>query len=315
MTGATGFAGRHVVEALRRVGHLVRVLARDPARAGFPGEVEVVPGDLARAEALAQLVAGADAVLHVAGAIMAVDDAGFFAVNADGTQALVAAAEAAGVPRFVQVSSLAAREPRLSPYGASKRAGEEAVQASALASRAVIIRPPAVYGPGDKATLPLLRALTQHVSVIPSTARSRFSLIHVHDLAEILTAAVTAPRGGVVEVSDGTPGGYGWPEVLAAAEAATGIRVRAVFLPRALPALVGALSEQLARARGVATIVSRGKIAELYHPDWVTHGEGWPLPRSIRFAEGFASTLAWYRAQGWLPPGRGKVRSGPNTPS
>jgi nucleoside-diphosphate-sugar epimerase len=234
-------------------------------------------------------------------------------VNEAGTQALLRAAEQAGVRRLVHVSSLAAREPQLSPYAASKQAGEAAVTVSPIAGRAIIIRPPAVYGPGDKATLPLLKALTQRVSVFPSTPASRFSLIHVHDLAAILMEAVTSSLSGMIEISDGRPAGYGWPDILAAAEQVTGIKVKALFLPRALPALVGGIAETAAAWRGVPNIVSRGKIAELYHQDWVAHGEGWPLPRPIGFAEGFASTLAWYRAAGWLPPGRGTVRSSPDT--
>lgn len=313
MTGATGFAGRHTLRALLQAGYQVRALVRDPSRAGLDAGAETVTGDLNNPAALAALVAGADAFVHVAGAIMALDRAGFFAVNEAGTQRLLHAAEEAGVSRLVHVSSLAAREPQLSPYAASKRAGETAVMASPLAGRAIIIRPPAVYGPGDKATLPLLKALTQRVSVFPSTPESRFSLIHVHDLAAILTEAVTSSRCGTVEVSDGRSAGYGWPDILAAAEQVTGIKVKALFLPRALPGLVGGVAETVAGWRGVPNIVSRGKIAELYHQDWVARGEGWTLPHPIGFADGFASTLAWYRAAGWLPPGRGTVRSSPDT--
>ena len=131
LTGSTGFVGRHLVETaapsagIRACALLVtREVARD---CGF-GAAETVIGSLEDEAALKQLVSGAAAVIHLAGAIAARDRAGFFAINAAGTRALAeAAAQAAGVRRFIHVSSLAAREPQLSDYGASKRAGEDAL--------------------------------------------------------------------------------------------------------------------------------------------------------------------------------------------
>ena len=104
MTGATGFVGGAVLARLLDEGHRVRALARrpQPARAG----VTWIPGDLADLPALDALVKGADAILHIAGAINLPDRAAFFAANAEGTRALVAAARGAHVDRFVLVSSL-----------------------------------------------------------------------------------------------------------------------------------------------------------------------------------------------------------------
>ncbi|MFX7866220.1 NAD(P)H-binding protein, partial [Acinetobacter baumannii] len=90
---------------------------------------------------------GADAVLHVAGVVNAPTREGFAAGNIDGTRAMLAAAQAAGIPRFVLVSSLAARAPSLSIYGWSKAEAEKLVIDCPLDW--TIIRPPAVYGPGD----------------------------------------------------------------------------------------------------------------------------------------------------------------------
>ena len=171
ITGATGFAGRHAVAELLRRGHRLRALVRSPEAAGLPAGVETGEGRSCRSGALRQLVTGADAVVHLAGALAAFDREGYFRVNAQGTEALAEAALAAGTRRFVHVSSLAAREPQLSHYGASKRAGEEAVARHAAALNAVIIRPPAVYGPGDRGTLPLIRELTRPVAAIPGRPR------------------------------------------------------------------------------------------------------------------------------------------------
>ena len=127
LTGATGFIGRHLVRALAEAGWRVRVLLRsDPAVIDeWQGlELDVVAGSLADAAALERLVTDVDAVIHLAGAIKASRRAQFFAVNAEGAGAVSQAARRlAPAAHFLHVSSLAAREPQLSDYAASKRAG------------------------------------------------------------------------------------------------------------------------------------------------------------------------------------------------
>ncbi len=286
---------------------------RDPGKAALPPQVELVAGDLDSGDALRQLADGADVFLHVAGAISALNRAGFFAVNQIGTLNAVAAAKAAGVRRFVYVSSLAAREPLLSPYGASKASAEDIVKGVGLPH--VILRPPAVYGPGDKATLPLIKEMTRPFAMLPSTAEARFSLLHVNDLARIFSEACETQREGSFELSDGKAGGYSWSELCAVAAAHEGRRVRPIFLPRGLVSVVASISEAIARFRGKPGMVSHGKVAELYHPDWVARGEGWPLADPTPFPEGLAETLAWYRQQGWLPPVRRAGRTMPHSHS
>lgn len=304
ITGATGFAGQHALGGLLARGHRLRALVRDPARAALPAGVELVAGSLEDTPALARLLAGSDAVVHLAAALAALDRDGYFRVNADGTRNLVDAALTVGVRRFVHVSSLAAREPQISAYAASKRAAEEMVAARMDELNAVIIRPPAVYGPGDRGTLPLIRELTRQVAAIPSLPKARFSLLHGCDLARLIARAVDGGEQGIHEVSDGTPGGYGWADLTATASAFRGAPVRALFLPRALPATVAGGAEALARFSGKPGLINRGKIAELYHPDWVSRHSGLMLADPVPFAEGFAETVRWYRAAGWLPPAR-----------
>jgi nucleoside-diphosphate-sugar epimerase len=310
ITGATGFAGRHTVPALLARGHRLRALVRRPAVAGLPPGVEVVAGGLDDLDALAALVRGADAVVHVAGAIAAVDRSGYFAVNDEGTAALANAALNAGTHRLIHISSLAARAPQVSPYGASKRAGEERVKALMQPLNAIVLRPPAVYGPGDRATLPLFAALSRPVTLIPGRRGARFSLLHVSDLARMIADSVESSLQGIHEVSDGTPGGYGWPELLAVAERVSGRRVRAVFLPRAVPQAVALAAEAAARIRGRPGMVNRGKIAELYEPDWVSGETGIRVAKPITFAAGFPATLSWYQDAGWLPRAAGADTSG-----
>lgn len=312
LTGATGFAGRHAVAELLRHGHRVRALVRDPAAAALPGGVATVTGDLDDDDALFRLVDGADAVVHLAGAIAALDRRDYFRVNAQGAVGVAGAAVRMGTPRFVHVSSLSAREPRLSHYAGSKRAGEDAVMALADKLHAIVLRPPAVYGPGDKGTLPLIRELTKPVAAIPGRRDARFSLIHVRDLARLIVACAGDIASGLHEVSDGTAGGYGWDDLAAAASAFRGAPVRPLFLPRTIPAAVALGAEAFARLTGKAGLVNSGKIRELYHRDWVCREGSLQLADATRFAQGFAETVEWYREAGWLPRGRGADTSGGN---
>lgn len=312
ITGATGFAGRHAVPELARRGYRLRALVRRPEAAELPAGVEVIKGDVNDRAAVKALLGGADAVVHLAGALAALDREGYFRVNEGGTEVLAGEAQAAGTGRFVHVSSLAAREPNLSAYGASKRAGEEVVTRHAGGLNAIIIRPPAVYGPGDRGTLPLIRALTQPVAAIPGRPDARFSLIHARDLARIVADSIESTERGMHEVSDGKSSGYGWRELIAAASDLRGAPVRALFLPRAVPAAVALGAEAVAKLTGRPGLVNRGKIAELYHPDWVSRAGSIALADATGFAAGLAETVAWYRQAGWLPRGPAADRSPPH---
>lgn len=312
ITGASGFVGRAVLREITRLGLGARVLMRRPAATG---ELEAVLGDVSDSEALARLCAGADAAIHIAGAIKAVNRAQFFAANAQGAANVAEAARKAGVGRFVHVSSLAAREPQLSAYAASKRQGEQAVADAAGPMKWVMLRPPAVYGPVDQATLPLFRQLTRPMAVLPADPQARVSLLHVDDLAASLVRAALQDEGmGLIhEIDDGRPGGYGWRDICDIAGRAEGRVVRPLFVPRVALFLPAVAAELMAAMSGRALMVNRGKLAELYHPDWVVRGASPPFhaPR-LQFDRGFAETLAAYRQLGLLPEARPGSRNAGN---
>lgn len=312
VTGASGFVGGHLLSQFREKGCALRILVRDPARLGFAAvagaPLEMVRGDLEDAAALADLCRGADTLVHCAGLIAASSDDEFFAVNRDGTCRLVEAAREAGIRRVVLLSSLAAREPGLSAYGASKRAGEEELKARAGSMQWVILRPPAVYGPGDRATLPLVQQLSRDLAIIPGNPAARVSLIHVADLAAAIVhvARDESVAAEICELHDGTDGGYGWRDLRLAASGrdAGDKQLRCLFLPRPLMGAAAGIVQLAAPMLGRPPILTSGKVAELYHADWVCRHNlletltVW-RPR-IRFAQGFAETLAWYRREGWL---------------
>ena len=310
VTGATGFVGTRLIPRLIESGWSVRILTRRMPTAVLHPQVpiEIVLGDLSDGDALRRLVTGADAVIHVAGIIKARHRAEFFAANVDGTAALVAALDAAArSTRLIHISSLAAREPRLSPYCASKRGGEQVVERIAGRQAVTIFRPPAIYGPGDTEILPMFKAAFAGFCPYPASKGARVSLIHVDDFAAAIVRAAesTALPDLRYEIDDGHPEGYSWPGLQATLAATVGRPVRLLRVPR--PAMVGVagLVELHRRLGGALSVLCFDKLGELYHADWAVHGPrlpGWQ-PR-FDLASGFSDTVNWYRGKGWLGPTR-----------
>lgn len=299
VTGGTGFVGRALLALAQQRGLAVRALARS-AQPATPG-VAWVRGDLADTGALAALVAGADAIIHVAGVTNARSRAEFDRGNSAGTAAMLDAAAGAGVRRFVHVSSLAAREPALSHYGASKAAAEALVTASRLDW--TLVRPPAVYGPGDPDTLGFYQMVARGIAVLPGPGR--FSAIEVGDLAAALLAIAAAPAAGRTwAVDDGTPGGHDYAALARAIGAALGVTPRLVRLPPAALHLGATVDTALARVRGRLPRLSFDRARYIAHPDWVVAEGDRPPPElwapRIGLTEGVRATAEWYRAQGWL---------------
>lgn len=167
VTGASGFVGRHIVDQLVARGHRPRVLLRDPAHRPFlhPEACDVVAGSLADRPALQSLAAGAAAVIHLVGIIVERGSATFTRIHVDGTRALIDAARDAGVPRFVHMSALGARdEPGATPYHRTKARGEAVVQASKLS--AVVLRPSFISGKGNQ-PIAVLARLHRFAPVVP----------------------------------------------------------------------------------------------------------------------------------------------------
>ena len=297
VTGGTGFVGSHVIDAALAAGHEVRALTRrdQPPR----DQLEWIDGRLEDREALERLVDEADAIIHVAGVINSPTAAGFELGNVSGTLAMLAAATAGGVRRFVHVSSLAAREPKLSLYGASKAKAEELVHGSGLDW--AIVRPPAVYGPGDKETLELFRMAKLGLMLMPP--RGRLSLIHVDDLSRLLLvlAEPSAPSSILIEADDGKPKGWTHREFAKAVGVAVGKKPAIVSAPGALLRLA-ARADQLVRGPRAKLTVDRA--AYFSHHNWVVEPKRACPPELwrpvIATPEGLAGTAAWYRELGWL---------------
>lgn len=298
MTGATGFVGGATMRDATAAGWHVRALTRRP-QPEHDG-VTWVRGALDDKDSLAEMAAGADVVMHIAGVVNVPTRAEFEAGNATATANVVDAARGAGVTRFVHVSSLAAREPNLSNYGWSKQRAEAVVMASGLDW--TIVRPPAVFGPGDTEMLDLFRMARRGIALVP---RGRMSAIYVDELARLLVtlAADRGPSiGQIYEPDDGKPTGWSHRGFARAVARAVGRqRLSTVATPALLLKAGGQLDKLVRRSRAKLTPDRARYIA---HPDWVaTVGAGPPtdLWRPERDTDdALAETVRWYRREGWL---------------
>ncbi len=299
ITGATGFAGRPILQAVLAQGHIVSTLVRSPQTQIFPPAVTIVKGGLSDPQSLQTLVQGVDAVVHVAGAISAVNRNEFFAVNATGTHNMMAAARAAGVKRFIHISSLAARHPHLSHYAASKATAEQEVQSTNGSMATLILRPAAIYGPGDRATLPLLQQLMRPTAILPGRETNKFSLLHVDDFAAIVATTLTQPTTGLREIDD-TQGGHSWPAIANMLQPLFGKPKRVIYLPQLLAMAIARVADLAGSVKGSSTMISTGKMREMYHPDWVASGPGWPRPDPVLLRDGLQKTINWYIEAGWI---------------
>jgi nucleoside-diphosphate-sugar epimerase len=309
ITGATGFLGRYIVKAFAGSGWRVRILARQPIDhpqlAGL--QLEVVLGDLSNRQALRTLVDGADVIVHAAGLIKARTPAAFEAVNVRGTANLAHTIEKRGsIARVLLVSSMAAREPELSTYARTKRAAEQLLR-TLLNRRCqlTIVRPCAIYGPWDRETLTIFRAVEYHIFLRPRIAHGRIAVIHAVDAAAAI--AVLCEQNSchsLFELTDERTQGYSWDEIVGTAE--TAMNSTALVIPLPGPAVRAAAAVSLAAAKLLrrTPMFTPEKAREILHADWGSKAESQP-PRSlwrpeIGLAQGFCDTVSWYRDRHWL---------------
>jgi len=324
VTGASGFLGSHVAEALAAGGHEVRLLLRPTSSREwltFPHEVALVDNLVDIYPSLERAVTGVDVVVHAAGLVKARSHAEFMTVNAGGTATLLNAigAYAPNLGRFVYVSSLAAHGPSadgaprplddapnpITSYGLSKLRGEEIVRLSAMANRSVIFRPPVIYGPRDPALAPFFRLARYRVAPLLMGGHNKISIIFVDDAARAIVQAATAEAdvaGKTYTFDDGEI--YTWRDLLSAVEDAMGRKAITISAPRWLFEAAALASEGFGLVTRRAVSLTRDKVREMAQSHWVCdHDElerdlGWTPKVKIR--EGTRLTGDWYRAQRWI---------------
>ncbi len=326
VTGATGFIGSHLLPKLLENGHKVRCLARSGAArqklSGLP--VEVCMGDLSDPASLAKAVRGADIIFHLAGLTKTNRENEFYDVNARGTRNLAQAAvrETPELKKFIYLSSLSAAGPVLkgmppltedipphpvSHYGKSKLMGEEAVLEIAAQAPVTILRPTAVYGPGDRDFYLFFKMIKKGLFFY--WGEGRYSLIYVEDLVSAMMAAAgqTGAKGsrnaGVYFLSDGNI--YTNTEIAAAIARAMPWAKRERPLKVPLPRfLLPAAAVFSGIGRQDSGIINRDKIREMGFKDWCCDADR--ARREIGFEpkitlkEGVKWTADWYKIHQWL---------------
>jgi len=285
LTGATGFIGRRIALRMLAQGCRVRALLRprSPRADMVPEGCELVAAPLRPGNPrLADALRSADALVHCAGTVRGRREADFRPGNVDSTEALVdaLAPSGAGPRRFLLLSSLAASRPELSPYAASKRAGEERLREGGGALDWTILRPPAVHGPGDREMQPLFDLIRRGILPRVGPPGQRLSLLHADDLADAVLAWLRQPppRRQTYAIDDGREGGY---TLEAIADILRPGRPR-LTLPIPGPALHTAARINLAASAlfRYAPMLSPGKARELRQPDWTCPGHGRDFARA-----------------------------------
>jgi nucleoside-diphosphate-sugar epimerase len=314
VTGATGFIGRHLTAHLLEHGVTVRAIVRPGSRSADPPGATIVRAPL-EAHALTAALDGVDAVVHLAGVVSAVDAATFAAINAGGTREVAAAAAAAGA-RLVHISSLAAAGPApastprgeddapapLTPYGRSKLDSERALHA--LPSlRWTVLRPGVVYGPGDRAVLPLFKLAAGLVAPVVGRPGAAYTFVYISDVVRAIEAALEGTSSGgtffVGHPQPVTPRG-----LLETIQKTVGRRGALIHVPMAVTRVAAEIGEAVGRITGRAMLINRWRYAELAAEGFVCRVDRMRdvlgVTAAVDLAGGIAKTAEWYRREGWL---------------
>ena len=298
VTGASGFIGRHLVEHLEARGSRV-VAVRHP----FDHQ------------SLVEALRGADAVVHLAGIVSALHDRDYYAANEEATRVVAGATQAAGLPMF-NISSLAAagpaspREPRseddppapINAYGRSKLAGERAV-AGVAGLRWTTLRPGVVYGPHDRALLPIFKVAVRGVMPLVGRVDAAYTFIHVRDLVRIIATALDRPAVGET-LFVGHPHAVTTREILDGVRAAAGRRAVVIRIPMAITYAAAIAGDIGGALRGKPAVINSRRYAELASEGFVCRvdrlRDRLGVVAEIGLEEGLADAYAWYRREGWL---------------
>ncbi|HYQ48684.1 MAG TPA: NAD-dependent epimerase/dehydratase family protein [Thermodesulfovibrionales bacterium] len=316
VTGASGFVGSFLAEALLRKGYAVTCLVRGTSDRRWIEHLalDVLCADLADRDAYAGKLGHFDYIYHVAGLTKANSEREFFHVNAECTRILASAAakENQKLKRFVLVSSLAAAGPSrdgiplteamtprpVSAYGRSKLEAERATLASAGSMPVTVVRPPAVYGPRDRDFFLVFKAVQS--GVFPYWGKCSYSLIYIDDLVRglILSAENSEAAGKTYYLADRRI--YSNDDILHALIAAVGRKAIRLRLPRSVLPLVAAFIQKFQK-KG---IINADKMQEIRYPNWTCDpgmaGKELGFYSEMTLEKGFSITTGWYRKEKWL---------------
>jgi nucleoside-diphosphate-sugar epimerase len=320
VTGATGFIGFHVVEALYNQGFPVEALVREGSETSrlTSRGVRVRAANWLDPTSSSEALLGGDVLIHLAGLTRARSESEFRVANADLVGSLVEASIRAGIRRIVLVSSLAAAgpgteaEPRgefstcqpVTAYGRSKLLGEKKLREVGSRLSWSIVRPPVVYGPWDRDVFQLFRMAQRGIVPVLGFGERRNSVLFGPDLARHLVdlALSESLDGRTLHLAESRS--YSWREIALSIGEAVGVRPRIVPIPPIVARASAALGSVGGWIRRKPSLVSWQKIPEILAPGWVTDpGDAHSLlpgVGSTTLSEGTKVAARWYEQQGWL---------------
>ena len=322
ITGASGFIGRALMQQCFQRQWDVRVLQHNRHPAGEnPSEqkYDVVKGDITNPGSLEGLLEGTDILFHCAAALGAsiLSASDFFRINGEGTKNILQAAKDAGVPKIVHFSSagvlgsvengeVANEDYPLNPqnsYDRSKLEGENIARRFAKEGMdIVIVRPGWVYGPGDRRTFKLLKAIAKKRFILVTKGKTLQTPVHIDDLVNgVFLCAEKGQRGNIYHIA----GSEVLPvkDVVTTIASATGSKIPPINLPL-FPVKLAALTlEKFFAFVKKEAPLTRGKLSFFIHPKPLAilkaKKELGYAPK-ISFSEGTAQTVEWCKAHNWL---------------
>ncbi len=325
VTGATGFIGAVLVDYLKQRGDHVSVLLRPESNTEKAAsmQVDVRYGRYNDLSSMIEAIRDVDIIFHLAGVTKSVDEQGYYTGNVLPVKTLLDAVSRVdpGLRRFVLVSSLAAAGPAdtahpgvseedtpkpVSNYGKSKLEAEKVCFSCKDRLPITVVRPPAVYGPGDRDVLQFLSLLKKGVLVaVDAVGKQRLSLVHVDDLVRGLVMAAESPAGVGELYYITSPKGYSWAELSSVAAQVLGVRkIRTLSLPKPLMRFFGSIAGGVSRITGQPGFLTPDKVNEMIQDYWVCSPEKASrelgFTAAISLEEGMRTTIAWYKKQGWL---------------
>jgi nucleoside-diphosphate-sugar epimerase len=305
LTGISGFLGKPLANALLAKGYTVRALVNSSPVESAPG-LEIAQGSLDRPETLPPFVKDIDILIHCAGLVAAKKDDDFYEINVRGTRSLIKALDVNKTIRCLYVSSLAARHAKVSPYAESKRLGEKVIEGFKTRDYD-ILRPPAIYGPGDTNMIPLFRMMQKNFALHVGYRESRFSMIYIDDAVQAIMKWVESGKTTQksYEIADYKVDGYSWSDFTSCAAKVMDqdkpVTIRLPAVPAyAIGYTIGGINKILQKK----SFINQNKVRELCYKDWVTHNrtfeEQFQWKPTVSLLDGMKKTVDWYYAEGKL---------------
>jgi len=322
VTGGTGFIGSHLVESLIQRGDQIRCLIRKTSDLKWLRDlpIEFIYGDCNEKDSLKDAVKGVDQVFHLAGVTKAIDEKTYFEVNAFGTDNLIHAClqHSSHLKKFIYLSSQAAAGPccngtkkkesdrcePVSPYGQSKRMGEELAIEHAHELPLLILRPTAVYGPRDKDIYAFFKLLSKRIKFYLAGQDQHLSMCYVQDIIQaiLLASESQESKGEIFFLSDGQD--YRMDEIGDTFAKVMGVTPLSIPVTKWVIFKVAYFSEYFSKLSGKPALISRGKAEEMVQEDW-----GCDITKArtvlgfnpqISLAQGARLSVDWYRKENWL---------------